>query len=220
MSKKTLINGREKRLNGTNGVMNTCRGASFFKTIMAGVFVLCLIAGGWTMADETVYQFIVKDRKDVIVPLANYKGKVLLIVNTATRCGFTPQYKELEAMYERLHDKGLEILDFPCNQFGQQAPGTAEEIYTFCQLNYKTAFPQFAKIDVNGPKADPLFKFLVSHTTFKGFPQMPKSLRFLKRCSAKRIPTTPRNQTSNGISQSSSLGVTARLSPVSSRPPQ
>ena len=91
-------------------------------------------------------------------------------------------------MYERLHDKGLEILDFPCNQFGQQAPGTAEEIYTFCQLNYKTAFPQFAKIDVNGPKADPLFKFLVSHTTFKGFPPDGKIAPILEKMLGEKDP--------------------------------
>ena len=120
---------------------------------------------------DTVYQFTVKGRKGEDVSLADYKGKVLLIVNTATRCGFTPQYEGLEWMYEQHKDKGFELLDFPCNQFGQQAPGTEDEIHTFCVLNYKTAFPQFAKIDVNGENAAPLFRFLTDNTKFEGFPQ-------------------------------------------------
>jgi len=101
-------------------------------------------------SDNTIYRFSVKDRKGGEVSLKDYAGKVLLVVNTATRCGFTPQYEGLEAMYERLRDDGFELLDFPCNQFGQQAPGTDEEIHSFCVLNYKTAFPQFAKVEVNG----------------------------------------------------------------------
>ena len=117
-----------------------------------------------------VYQFTVKGRKGEDVSLADYKGKVLLIVNTATRCGFTPQYEGLEWMYEQHRDQGFEIMDFPCNQFGQQAPGTDEEIHTFCAINYKTAFPQFAKVDVNGDNAAPLFKFLTGNTKFEGFP--------------------------------------------------
>ena len=120
--------------------------------------------------NDSIYQFTVKGRKGEDVPLSDYKGRVLLIVNTATRCGFTPQYDGLEAMYERLKDKGFELLDFPCNQFGQQAPGTEDEIHSFCVLNYKTAFPQFAKVDVNGDNAAPLFKFLVANTKFEGFP--------------------------------------------------
>ena len=120
--------------------------------------------------ENTVYQFTVKGRKGEDVPLSLYKGKVLLIVNTATRCGFTPQYEGLEAMYGRLKGKGFELLDFPCNQFGQQAPGTEEEIHSFCVLNYKTEFPQFAKIEVNGEQAAPLYKFLTGNTKFEGFP--------------------------------------------------
>ena len=122
------------------------------------------------MSEETIYQFKVKDRKGQEVALADYQGKILLIVNTATRCGFTPQYEELEKLYEQYNKLGFEILDFPCNQFGEQAPGTAEEIHTFCQLNYKTAFPQFAKIEVNGKNAIPLYQFLVANTKFEGFP--------------------------------------------------
>ena len=111
----------------------------------------------------------------------NYAGKVLLVVNTATRCGFTPQYEGLEAMYERLKGNGFELLDFPCNQFGQQAPGTDEEIHSFCVLNYKTAFPQFARVEVNGENAAPLFQFLVANTTFGGFPQDGKLAPILEK---------------------------------------
>ena len=110
---------------------------------------------------KTVYDYTVKDRKGHDVSLKEYAGEVMLIVNTATRCGFTPQYAELEQLFEKFRSQGFNILDFPCNQFGQQAPGTADEIKEFCQLNYGTRFPQFKKIEVNGDKADPLFKFLI-----------------------------------------------------------
>ena len=131
--------------------------------------------------NDTVYQFTVKDRTGGEVSLKDYAGKVLLIVNTATRCGFTPQYEGLEAMYERLKGNGFELLDFPCNQFGQQASGTDEEIHGFCVLNYKTAFPQFAKVEVNGENAAPLFQFLVANTTFGGFPQDGKLAPILEK---------------------------------------
>ena len=107
-----------------------------------------------------IYDFKVRDAKGVEVPMTEYQGKVLLIVNTATGCGFTPQYEGLQKLYDKYKDRGLEILDFPCNQFGHQAPGTEEEIYEFCTLKYKTTFPLFAKIEVNGKNADPLFEFL------------------------------------------------------------
>ena len=97
---------------------------------------------------KTVYDFTVKDRKGQDVSLSEYRGKVLLIVNTATGCGFTPHYEPLEAMYKDLKDQGLEILDFPCNQFANQAPGSEDEIHEFCTLKYGTDFPQFRKIDV------------------------------------------------------------------------
>ena len=108
----------------------------------------------------TIYDFIVKDANGKEVSLEEYRGKVLLIVNTATGCGFTPQYEGLQDLYEQYHDQGLEILDFPCNQFGGQAPGTEAEIVDFCQSRYGVTFPQFAKIEVNGPNAAPLFKYL------------------------------------------------------------
>ena len=107
-----------------------------------------------------IYDFTVKDNKGNDVSLGTYSGKVLLVVNTATKCGLTPQYEGLEALYEKYHDKGFEILDFPCNQFAFQAPGDAEKIDSFCKLNYGTKFPRFAKIKVNGADADPLYVYL------------------------------------------------------------
>ncbi|MCR5802898.1 MAG: glutathione peroxidase [Clostridia bacterium] len=118
---------------------------------------------------KTVYDFIVKDRKGNEVSLSQYQGKVLLIVNTATGCGFTPHYEPLEAMYKEFKDNGFEILDFPCNQFANQAPGSEEEIHQFCTLKFGTEFPQFGKIDVNGDNADPLFVFLATEKPFEGF---------------------------------------------------
>lgn len=118
---------------------------------------------------KTVYDFTVKDRHGNDVSLSQYKGKVLLIVNTAIACGFTPHYEPLEEIYKEFKDSGFEILDFPCNQFANQAPGTAEEIHEFCTLKYGTEFPQFAKIDVNGDNADPLYVFLASKKPFEGF---------------------------------------------------
>ncbi|MBF0107013.1 MAG: glutathione peroxidase [Deltaproteobacteria bacterium] len=109
---------------------------------------------------DHLYTFKVKNIQGTTQQLSQYKGKLLLIVNTASRCGFTPQYTGLEALYQKYKNKGLEILAFPCNQFGSQEPGTHEEIAAFCDLNYKTTFPLFEKIDVNGPKAHPLFKYL------------------------------------------------------------
>ncbi len=108
----------------------------------------------------TIYDFKVKDANGDEIDLEQYKGKVLLIVNTATGCGFTPQYDGLQRLYDEYKDQGFEILDFPCNQFLSQAPGTEEEIVSFCQLNYGVTFKTFAKINVNGSKADPLFDFL------------------------------------------------------------
>ena len=116
-----------------------------------------------------VYDFKVKDRQGNEVSLSEYQGKVLLIVNTATGCGFTPHYDPLEAIYKDYRDKGFEILDFPCNQFANQAPGTEDEIHTFCTMKFGTEFPQFAKIDVHGENADPLFAYLATEKPFEGF---------------------------------------------------
>ncbi len=106
------------------------------------------------------YDFKIKQRDGKVVSLKEYENKVLLIVNTATGCGFTPQYEGLENLYKKYHDQGLEILDFPCDQFGHQAPGTNDEIHEFCTLKYNTTFDQFAKIEVNGDKAEPLYQYL------------------------------------------------------------
>lgn len=116
-----------------------------------------------------LYDFTVKDREGKDVSLADYKGKVVLVVNTATECGFTPTYANLQELYAEEHDKGLEILDFPCNQFGQQAPGTAEEIHTFCTGRFGVTFPQFGKLEVNGVNEAPLFTWLKSQKGFAGF---------------------------------------------------
>ena len=110
----------------------------------------------------SLYDITVDDIHGKPVKLSTYKGKVLLIVNTASECGFTPQYKGLEALYEKFHDKGLEVLGFPCNQFGAQEPGDEKAIEQFCELNYGVTFPMFAKVDVNGDDASPLFKHLKS----------------------------------------------------------
>ena len=124
----------------------------------------------------SIYDFKVKAQDGSETAMSDYKGKVLLIVNSATGCGFTPQYDELQDIYEEFSDKGLEILDFPCNQFGGQAPGSDEEIHTFCNDRYGITFPQFAKIDVNGENAIPLYKWLVENTSIEGFDKNPMGL--------------------------------------------
>ena len=107
-----------------------------------------------------LYDINVKDNNLNDVEMSEYKGKILLIVNVASKCGFTPQYKDLESLYKKYKDQGLEVLGFPCNQFGAQEPGSNEEIQSFCNLNYNVTFKLFDKIDVNGPKTSPLFKHL------------------------------------------------------------
>ncbi len=115
------------------------------------------------------YDFVLKDRKGNDVFTKDFAGKVVLVVNTATGCGFTPHYAPIEKMYEDYHDQGFEVLDVPCNQFGSQTPGTDEEIHEFCTLNYKTQFPQMKKSDVNGENQLPLFAWLKSEKGFEGF---------------------------------------------------
>ncbi len=118
-----------------------------------------------------IYDITVKDMDGSDVSLANYKGKVLLIVNVASKCGLTPQYEGLEALYQKYKDQGLEILAFPCNQFLGQEPGTNEEIKSFCSLNYNVTFPLFDKIDVNGEAESPLYTYLKKEAPFKGYPE-------------------------------------------------
>ena len=124
----------------------------------------------------SVYDYSVKNTKGEDVSLKNYEGKVLLIVNTATGCGFTPQYKDIEALYEKFHDQGFEVIDVPCNQFAGQTPGTDEEIHEFCTLKYNTQFPQMKKSDVNGENQLPLYAYLKSQKGFEGFGHGPAAL--------------------------------------------
>lgn len=114
------------------------------------------------MSVESIYDFVVKNNKGEDFSFATLKGKVIMVVNTASKCGFTPQYKDLEALYKKHKDAGLEIIAFPCNQFLSQEPGTDEEIASFCSLNYGVSFPIMKKIDVNGDNAAPIYKFLKS----------------------------------------------------------
>ena len=116
-----------------------------------------------------IYDYTITTGTGEELKLSDYKGKVIMVVNTATGCGFTPQYEPIEQLYRDYHEKGLEILDIPCNQFGGQAPGTDEEIHEFCTLHYNTTFPQMKKVDVNGETADPLFAYLASEKPFEGF---------------------------------------------------
>ena len=115
------------------------------------------------------YDLSVLDSKGNEVKMSEYKDKVVMVVNTATGCGFTPQYEPIEKMYEKYHDQGLVILDIPCNQFGNQAPGTDDEIHEFCTLHYNTTFPQMKKADVNGENEIPLYTFLKAQKGFEGF---------------------------------------------------
>ena len=116
-----------------------------------------------------IYDYKIKTGKGETLDLADYKGKVIMVVNTATGCGFTPQYAPIEQLYKDYHDRGLEILDIPCNQFGGQAPGTDDEIHEFCTLHFNTTFPQMKKADVNGPNELPLYTWLKSQKGFEGF---------------------------------------------------
>jgi glutathione peroxidase len=142
---------------------------SLFGLAMAAVVAIAI---PWSMVSAgpqasakkptSVLDFTMKDINGKDVPLANFQGKVLLIVNTASQCGFTPQYKGLQELYAKYHDRGLEVLGFPCDQFGHQEPGSDAEIKTFCETNYAVNFPLFSKIEVNGDNAHPLYKFLKS----------------------------------------------------------
>ncbi|MCI9273487.1 MAG: glutathione peroxidase [Clostridiales bacterium] len=107
-----------------------------------------------------LYDIVVHDNHGNEVALRTYQGKVLLIVNTATQCGLTPQYQQLQKLYDQYREQGLEVLDFPCNQFLEQAPGSDEDIHNFCTSNYQTAFPRFAKVQVNGSQTCPLYQYL------------------------------------------------------------
>lgn len=125
---------------------------------------------------SSFYDYSVTKRDGSGLSMNEFRGKVVLVVNTATGCGFTPQYKDLEDIYEEFHVQGLEILDVPCNQFAGQTPGTDEEVHTFCTLKYNTKFDQMKKSDVNGENALDLYKFLKSQKMFEGFGKGPKAM--------------------------------------------
>ena len=143
------------------------------KTLIIATFALLAAVScfGQNKKYKNIYDIAVKDIKGNDVSLADYKGKVLLIVNVASKCGLTPQYEGLEALYQKYKDQGLEILAFPCNQFLEQEPGTNEEILDFCSVNYNITFPLFDKIDVNGKEESPLYTFLKAKAPFKGYPE-------------------------------------------------
>ena len=149
-------------------------------------FCLMAMMGVLTLSAQRIYDFKVKDDVGLEVSLSDFKGKVLLIVNTATRCGFTPQYKELEALYEKYAKDGFEILDFPCNQFGEQAPGSIEEIHQFCTVNFDIRFPQFDKIEVNGANEHPLYTWLKAQKGFSGFDTTDQRGKFMDDMLRKR----------------------------------
>ena len=131
-----------------------------------------------------IYDYSITTGKGDVLNLADYKGKVILVVNTATGCGFTPQYAPIEQLYRDYHDRGLEILDIPCNQFGGQAPGSDEEIHEFCTMHFNTTFPQMKKAEVNGPNELPLYTWLKSQKGFEGFEEHPLKGKVEKRLNA------------------------------------
>ena len=141
----------------------------------------------------SIYDYTVPRPDGTELKLSDFKGKVMLIVNTATGCGFTPHYKPLEEMYEAMHDKGLEIIDVPCNQFAGQTPGTDDEIHEFCTLKYNTQFPQMKKSDVNGENELAVYTYLKSQKGFEGFGKGPKAIAMGAMCKArdKNYKTNP-----------------------------
>lgn len=136
----------------------------------------------------TVYLYDVLHSNGSIESLSNYKGKVLLIVNTASKCQFTPQFDDLQKVYNQYQDQGFEILGFPCNQFGDQEPGTNDEAVSFCQRNYGVTFPIFAKVEVNGKRAQPLFQYLKKEAPFEGFDESNMSAKLLKMMLSEKYP--------------------------------
>ncbi len=160
------------------------------KRLILGLLAVATVS---CLSAESVYDFKVKNAQGKEVALSEYKGKVMLIVNTATRCGFTPQYNELEALYEKYAKEGLAILDFPCNQFGEQAPGSIQEIHQYCTVNFNIQFPQFDKIEVNGKNASPLYVYLKSQKGFAGFDLDDKMGKLLDNMLRKQDPEYDKN---------------------------
>lgn len=151
---------------------------TMYKILRLCALFLLTTWGLHAAAQRNVYAFEVKDYQGKTVKLSDYRGQVMLIVNTATQCGFTPQYEAIEQLYRDYHKRGLVVLDFPCNQFGAQAPGSDEEIHQFCTSTYATSFPQMQKVEVNGEAAHSLYKYLKRKAAFTGFDQKtPRGLR-------------------------------------------
>ena len=154
------------------------------------VTLLCAAIGFISCQSQkstTIYDFTAVSNEGETVNFSDYKGKVLLVVNTASKCGFTPQYDGLEALYEKYKDKGLVVIGFPCDQFGHQEPGTDEEIAEFCRANHGVTFPLMSKIEVNGENAHPIFKWLYSEKPFEGFGES-ESAQFMDQMMARRDP--------------------------------
>lgn len=151
------------------------------------------------------FEFKAEDTRCEVHSMEEYRGKVVLVVNTATQCGFTPQYDDLQDLYEKYQEEGLEILDFPCNQFGNQAPGTNEEIVSFCDANFGVTFPHYAKIEVNGEKAHPLYRFLKQQKGFVGFDQENPLTPMLESMLERTHPDYRALRILSGILQNSSL---------------
>lgn len=156
---------------------------TFFIFLAAAIMTVgCKQKSEPVVADtDNIYQFSVLNGNLDTVSLSDYQGKVLLVVNTATQCGFTPQYEELQQLYAKYHDRGFEVLDFPCNQFGEQAPGSYDEIHAFCTGTYNITFPQMAKIEVNGDSAQALYVWLKEQAPFGGFDTTDRMGAYLDR---------------------------------------
>ena len=155
--------------------------------VLLGLFMVSSFIACKTDNGNTVYQFTATSNSGETVQFSDYKGKVLLMVNTASKCGFTPQYDGLEALYQQFKDKGLVVIGFPCDQFGHQEPGTNEEIAEFCRLNHGVTFPLMTKVDVNGENAEPVFKWLYTEKPFAGFGEG-DTAAFMDRMLASRDP--------------------------------
>jgi glutathione peroxidase len=157
-------------------------------TKLVPIIAACLVAVSCTSGPSSpLYGFKAIDNQGEEVDFSNYKGKVLLIANTASKCGFTPQYDGLEALYRKFKDKGLVVIGFPCDQFGHQEPGSNDEIAEFCRLNYGVSFPLMDKVEVNGDNASPIFKWLYSEKPFDGFGESETAL-FMDRMLAGQDP--------------------------------
>ena len=164
------------------------------KTIVILIMsVFIMTSGVQKSIAENLYDFTAKTQSGEEINLDKYKGEVVLIVNTASKCGFTPQYTDLESLYEKYHNKGFNILDFPCNQFGNQSPESDEETTQFCKLNYGTKFPQFSKIEVNGKNETPLYSWLKSQKSFNGFDKSNKMGQLLDSMLSQQNPNYASN---------------------------